>query len=340
MSTTPAANYLRAATPATTALLGGQDRLDPNNDAASSRLGRQTLLQGASTVEEVISMVPDDFRGVLREPLLGVASTATKLIGCRSTLQKWLQHQAAGTFPPHVRSKAPELQLTKEFGQQDAATESNSALTKLHTEYLAGTLTASIKAKSDEAAFLERALTPQALFDELKPLIEAKADSVLALSKLPNVVRDPASGELRVNGWIDNHVLRTIAMHVLEDCVVYAFRVISITEASALRTELKFHKKKALHQQADVEMADATKPGPSIQSLVDKAVSTQLKKLKSSGKGKGKTDGKKGKTSSKKPPFKASDKAKPYVPKPARKTKVSAIKGGKPAPQKGKGKAK
>jgi hypothetical protein len=148
-------------------------------DAASARLRRHTLLQGASTVDELIAMISDDYRTVLAEPLKGISSLTAKLGNCRSTLQKWLQHQAAGTYPSHVRSKAPELQLTKEFGSEAAAVESISALTGIHLKYLQEALAASIKAKQDEVAHLEAALTPQQLFTELSPWHYSRFETTL-----------------------------------------------------------------------------------------------------------------------------------------------------------------
>ncbi|KAH9475634.1 hypothetical protein JR316_0012751 [Psilocybe cubensis] len=42
---------------------------------------------------------------------------------------------------------------------------------------------------------------------------------------------------------------------------------------------IKIEKKRSTAATADVEMADATKPGPSIQSLIDKGLNARLKKL-------------------------------------------------------------
>ena len=279
---TNASTFLRASTPGATAQMGlPSSGLD---DVASARLKRHTLLQGASTVDELIAMISDDYRTVLAEPLKGIGSLAAKLGNCRTTLQKWKQHLAAGTYPSHVRSKAPELQLTKEFGSEAAAVESISALTQIHLKYLRDALLASIAAKENEVAHLEHALSPEALYKTLQPFISNRATEVLARSKLPNLVVD-AKGELVLNGWLDNNAAKAIASIAFEDCVVYAFRVISITEASALRVELKFNKKKALQQQADVEMADATKPGPSIEALIDRAIAKrQLKREPAKGK--------------------------------------------------------
>jgi hypothetical protein len=53
--------------------------------------------------------------------------------------------------------------------------------------------------------------------------------------------------------------------------------VISIAGARDAVMATKISKKKDLAKSADVEMADATKPGPSIQSMIDKAVSARLK---------------------------------------------------------------
>jgi len=50
-------------------------------------------------------------------------------------------------------------------------------------------------------------------------------------------------------------------------------------EAQDFVTASKAMAKKQLHESADVEMADATRPGPSIQSMIDKAVSARLKKI-------------------------------------------------------------
>ena len=84
-------------------------------------------------------------------------------------------------------------------------------------------------------------------------------------------------GELILNGWEENHSGIWLAQQVLEDVMVYAYRVISITEVRDAVMATKITKKKDLTHAADVEMADATKPSPSIQSMIDKAVSARLK---------------------------------------------------------------
>ncbi|KAJ6542248.1 hypothetical protein DFH09DRAFT_1322593 [Mycena vulgaris] len=136
------------------------------------------------------------------------------------------------------------------FSSESAAVDSISALSEIHLKYLREALAASIKAKQDEVAHLEHALTPQQLFNELTPFISNRADEILKRTQLPNLVTN-AQGVLVLDGCLENSAAKSLASIVMEDCVVYAFRVISITEAAALKVELKFTKKKALQQQAD-----------------------------------------------------------------------------------------
>jgi len=85
--------------------------------------------------------------------------------------------------------------------------------------------------------------------------------------------------------FITNPAAVTLAQQVKLDCVVYAYRVMSITQTREEAMSKKISKKKDLAKSADVEMADATQPGPSMQSLIDKAVSARLKTLKASSSG-------------------------------------------------------
>ncbi|KAF8221316.1 hypothetical protein L208DRAFT_1382310 [Tricholoma matsutake] len=113
-----------------------------------------------------------------------------------------------------------------------------------------------------------------------------------------------------------------LSEQVLEDSVVFAFCIIAVVEARDMVMLTKISKKKDLAKSADVEMADATKPGPLMQSMIDKAVSTQLKSLL-------------------KPPGPLPQ-ATPYVPKPGQKV-PDTTKGAQKKWQKskkGKGKAK
>ena len=102
------------------------------------------------------------YRHVLREPLLGVAQTPKKANASRATIAKWEQHQAARTFPEHLKSKAPKIQLFKGFGETSKAKEASYALDQEFNTFLAKSLVTSLKAKRDELMFLSGAFrTPE-----------------------------------------------------------------------------------------------------------------------------------------------------------------------------------
>lgn len=247
-------------------------------DESSKTLIWHTALQGATTVEDILAMVPSDYRHVLREPLLGVAATATKLHAARNTVAKWLQHQTAGTYPPHLRFKVPEVQLTKDYSKDQEAVAHQRRLLDAHKAYMDTTLLNAICAKQDDILFLELSLQPDRLYNKLQPLVSARAGEIMAKSKLP-VFETDEHGVLSLSGWKDNDIAKSLVKDVLSDVVVYAFRVISIVEACELTADVKIKRKKEIAKQADEEMADGTKPGPSIQSMIDKAVSARLKKV-------------------------------------------------------------
>src|ERR1700677_4623951 len=114
-SSTFSTAMLRAVSPLASATVSAY-----SDDRDTLRLSRHTMYQGATTVDDLVAMVPQDYRHVLRDPLMGIANTTTKLCSARATLARWNAHKTAGTFPPHIRVRAPEVQLSKDFGE-DAA---------------------------------------------------------------------------------------------------------------------------------------------------------------------------------------------------------------------------
>ncbi|KAH7881876.1 hypothetical protein F5I97DRAFT_1813652 [Phlebopus sp. FC_14] len=279
---------------------------------------RHMAMQAASSVDEVIAMVPSDYRHVLAEPLKGVASTATKLLNARATLAKWEAHKAAGTFPPHIVVKLPAVQTTRGFRESAEGLACRANFTQKHDAYLGACLNDSISTKRDEVSFLQRALLPETLFQELKHLVVARHLELKAVSKIPEFTLD--GGELMLTGWKENEATNKLSMEMLTDLVVYCHRIISIVEARDAVEASKKAKKVAVAKAADSEMADLTRPGPSIQSLVDKAVSAAIKKSASVSPKKRpqtRSQTKKASTRDPSPPL-------PRVPPPARKARAKA----------------
>ncbi len=260
-------------------------------DEDSARSARLAVFQATSSVEEVVALVPQDFREVLRAPLLEVAAKATKLQAARGALAKLQAHQAANTLPPQARAKAPVVQITKDFDGDEKAATHKAALLEAHKQYQLGLLAEMVKTKSDEVQFLELALTPDVLWTNMHPLLNQRVEILRIQNKLPTFteqepVERGAPKWLKLTGWEPSPALEQLYRTTLADCVVYAYRIISIVESRAYAQRLKAKGKEEIREAADTEMADGTRPGPSIQSLIDKAVSARLGKPQPKGKGK------------------------------------------------------
>ncbi|KAF9456379.1 hypothetical protein BDZ94DRAFT_1241577 [Collybia nuda] len=326
------ASFVRAFSPIAGGLLVGR-----NDQHTGSQIARHTVLQGASTVDELISLIPSDYRVVLREPLFGIRDTVVKLVAARNLLAKYEQHKAAGTYPSILRSKAPEYQMSKDFGATADGAAQKAALERAHKEYLDLNLNNIIRAKSDEVKFLDSATKPDALFRELHPLVKQQGEHLVRHTQVPTWEPIGDTGEVQLGPLRPSAATIELAQHMQEDVVVYAYRIVCIQEMIEHAKSIKFQKKVAVKKDADVEMTDATGSASTdrstIQSMVDKAVAAQMKSAqKTPQKGKGKKDQKgKGKSSTSQPskPWKQQP-GTPYVPKPAKAARVSAVKGGKP----------
>src|SRR5882757_7378003 len=171
-------SFARALSPA----LNGVSMALENTDQVA-RSVRHAGLQAATSVDALVSMVPSDYQHVLRDALIGIAATATKLFGARTTVARWLQHQAAGTLPPHLRSAMPEVQLTKDFAADAAGAAHAAVLRAAHQKYQETVLANAILAKQDDIRFLEASLTPERLHASMMPAISKRRNEILAVTK-------------------------------------------------------------------------------------------------------------------------------------------------------------
>ena len=242
--------------------------------------GPISILLGASTVDEVIALIPSEYRDVLRAPLKGIQVTVEKLVAARTTLAKWEKHKASGTYPAFIASKPPSLVLSSVYNASEAGAAHHRSVEEAHKAYLDLLLTNAIKAKSDDVLFLNASVELSRLQRELLPLVTQVADSLKASAKLP-VYREKMNAntgvvDLELVEWEDNPTVSALAKEMRSDVALYSHRVFHLTEQRSLTVVKKQFEKKRVKEDADVEMKDATTPGPSIQSLVDKAVSSQL----------------------------------------------------------------
>ena len=170
----------------------------------------------------------------------------------------------------------PQIQLSKGFGETVEAKATANALDQKFKTFLADSLAESLKAKRDELSFLRGALEPQNILNELGPRVSARTAELCA-KQIPEFTSNE-QGELTISGWTTNPAAVDLGRQVLEDCVVYAMRVISITDAIEFAEQNKRKSKKNIQEAADIEMADLSGGNSTkMQSIIDKAVARALK---------------------------------------------------------------
>ena len=170
------------------------------------------MYQSVFSIDKLLAMVPSDYRHVLCDPLIGVAATTTKLCAAWATLGKWQAHKTAGTYPPHMRVRAPEVQLSRGLREDKKGATHRSALEKAHKSYLNTTLDNSICAKGDDISFLKRVLEATGLFDDIGLLIEPCITEILRKSKLP-IFTCVANGNIELSGWENNEIVALDFLH-------------------------------------------------------------------------------------------------------------------------------
>lgn len=227
--------------------------------------------------DEVMALVPSDYHSTLLEPFRGVSSTAHKLCSARGTLQTWEHLKLQGKLPTSLHAKAPVMQLTKEFEGTSEGTSYRKKLADAHEAHLKAQFEVMLEAKHKEIESLFGMLSDQSLYEALVPLVIARTAELQARGQVPDIRQD-SQGNLTLKGWEDSPAIDAHGKAMRDDVVPFAKRIMALIDDKNQEAQRKAAKKKAVHQAADVEMADAT-AGPSIQSQIDKAVSAAVKKL-------------------------------------------------------------
>ncbi|KAH8976349.1 hypothetical protein EDB92DRAFT_1811931 [Lactarius akahatsu] len=251
---------------------------------------RHFALSGANSVDELIELIPSDYRLVLTDPLREIERHTYKLCSARATLAKWTHHASVGTLPPHLRGSAPRIQFSSGYKDADEAKARQAALDTADAEYRVKQLKESILAKTDEVTFMQLALSPQRLWSDLASHIVPRSVTVIAGSKLP-VLATAADGTQSVSAWENSPTAIKIRDDLLQDCAVFALRVVSLVEARDAALSRKIEKKRAVAAAAttaaaDTEMVvDGVTPN-TIASIVRKEVKSVFLGLIAQDKGK------------------------------------------------------
>lgn len=289
-SSSQQAAFIRATSPLSSGLAfigAGVDAMmaSPNGPSQADRDGfvarrqAEALVAGISGIETtsgLVERIPLTYRVALGPLVTGTAKLAETRVSVRTQLNKLDGHVAAGTIPKWLAAKAPQLQSSKVFvdGQSAAIAATNATVEKAVNDFSLALLTSARKSKLDELMFLESELELKTLGGTWVKECTKVGDKAKASWLVPSF--DAATQTLT---WHESEALRMEHNALLSSGVVFLARAIEIIEKREELAARKVEKKKTIQRAADVEMADASKPGPSTQSLIDKAINQRLKAL-------------------------------------------------------------
>ena len=233
------------------------------------------------SIDQVIDVVYPDYRPAFKEFLLTLASWCEKKETVKTSLERLSRSLNAQTIPPRLKVKAPEFQFTKEFGEAniESAIAAREAFTAATATFQEAISKASLDGKKAEFAFWEVKCDPNTLFEVLSEVVTSVWDERKSDFKIPTLSYDKDTGVAKLGDWIRSPVKEAERDTLCRAIPLLAVQISKIVEARHRALSTKIEKKKEVAAKADIEMADATKAGPSIQSLIDKGLNARLKKL-------------------------------------------------------------
>ncbi|EMD30625.1 hypothetical protein CERSUDRAFT_101154 [Gelatoporia subvermispora B] len=219
-----------------------------NSATATSSL--RTLIDAANGFEELMGVIPQEFRLSLREPLAAIGKLAEKLVAARTSLRKLEAHNTAGTLPPTLQAKAPSVAFSKEFADTDDAKAARDAISARHKSTATSDLADMIKAKKDEVRYLEEALTPTKIATTGLGVIAARYAELKPSRQVPSY----NAAETEVTGWEDDPVLKSTATSLKVNFVSFGRRVVEFHEMRARVNDMVITKKREVQAAANAAM--------------------------------------------------------------------------------------
>ena len=232
------------------------------------------------TVDQVIDCVYPDYRPAVREHLLLFTSWCEKKEAAKASSERLRRSLSAQTIPPRLRVKAPEFQFTKEFGESNSemALSTRNAFATATAAFQEAVNKASLAGKNAEVDFWTDKCGAPELLEKLSDLINSVWNSRRESFKIPTILVDD-NGKSQLGDWEISPQKRAERDTLTRAAPLLGSQIGEIVAIRHRAMATKIQKKKEVAAKADVEMADGTKPGPSIQSLIDKGLNARLKKL-------------------------------------------------------------
>ncbi len=266
--------------------------IDPDDIIADQSTLCNALLQslhakisGSRSVDAVVDSIPFDYRPRFREHCLTIASWADKLEGVKASLARFEATTAKNGVPQRLVVKAPDYQFTAGFKEESApdVTAFKANIAGGLDAFQKVVVETTKNAKKAELEFWQGKCSPEAALQKFAGIATTVWNERKSSFKIPTITYG-ASGDPELGSWVDSPQ-KTAERDVVTRCGhLLSIQICLLVELRHRALNTKIEKKKALSKPVpklgqDIEMADATKPGPSIQSVIDKAVNARFKKL-------------------------------------------------------------
>ncbi|KAF9218148.1 hypothetical protein BS17DRAFT_848888 [Gyrodon lividus] len=247
---------------------------------------RAVVAYAATSVNEILDLIPAEYRTALRKDVLRLAENARKSVDLRAQVRKLRAHTEAGTFPSWLQgNKKPALQLSAEFAALHAA--ELDVFDEEHRGFKVRALKQGLELKEAELHAISAALLPTAYMPRFIERCNTVRTEMSAMAHVPRWEKD-AAGLLRVKegDWALSQAFVIAYESLLKDLPDLLARVCIICTAREDSSASALERKKELKKAAEAKMQ--TDEPKSVAALVKNEVKRLLGAQQGRGKGKGK----------------------------------------------------
>ncbi|KAI6040077.1 hypothetical protein EDC04DRAFT_2894437 [Pisolithus marmoratus] len=188
----------------------------------------------AMSLNEVLGLVPTDFRECLWPHFQRIAEIAEKRSNMHSTLDKLRWHKANGTLPPQLSgSHMPVFQFTKEFMVK--AGDPTGPLKVLHDSFVIETLNKIIEIKTAEVAHLDSVLKLELVVPELITIMGNEAKKLEPANQVPVFTNRTTD----IHHWELSRVFIAMRDQFLNDLAPFVACVLALDHAKTVTKQSK-----------------------------------------------------------------------------------------------------
>jgi hypothetical protein len=228
----------------------------------SSEVAKATA--SASTLQELINTIPQQYRVQLGDYLTKKYRVAHKHANVNSSVVQYQQHKSDNSFPPIIRNslKEPHLMFAKEFLSTQEGIAAQASFRDAITLARISALDAAITEKQKELGCLAGLIKADVKDWQTRVMTTAKAAAIAIGGQVAIVEGTPEGKKVPVE-------FVTELRAVYDGCMVYTYRCLAVARASIDRTDLMKLSKLTLKKDADVDMTDAPNQNQQVVELLN-----------------------------------------------------------------------